>query len=75
MKSSRADNIFQNTWSAVAASPSLASHEKCRNISPGHKIPRTEYRTEITENRTKITKTEVFGSMFGSEFLGTELPR
>ena len=43
--------------------------------NPGHKIPRTKYRTEITENRTEITETEIFGSYFGSEFSVTELPR
>jgi hypothetical protein len=41
----------------------------------GHKIPRTENRTEFTENRTEIYRTEIFGSMFGSEFARTEVPR
>ena len=31
--------------------------------------------TEITENQTEMTETEIFGSYFGFEFSGTELPR
>jgi hypothetical protein len=46
--------------------PAATSH------NPGHEIPRTEYRTEFTENRTEFTETEKFGSLFGSEFSGTE---
>ena len=40
-----------------------------------HKIPRTEYGTEITENRTEITETEILDFYFGFEFSGTKLPR
>jgi hypothetical protein len=39
---------------------------------PGHEIPKTEYRTESTENRTESTETEIFGTLFGSQFPGTE---
>jgi hypothetical protein len=39
---------------------------------PGHEIPNTEYRTESTENRTESTETEIFGTLFGSQFPGTE---
>ena len=43
--------------------------------NPGHKILRTEDRTEITENQTEIIEIEIFDSYFGSDFSGTELPR
>jgi hypothetical protein len=50
----------------------LIGHHTTRG---GHKIPRTENRTEFTENGTEIYRTEIFGSMFGSEFARTEVPR
>jgi hypothetical protein len=44
--------------------------KKTTNVNP--RFFRTEYRTEFIENRTEFTETEKFGSLFGSEFLGTE---
>jgi hypothetical protein len=39
---------------------------------PGHEIPRTKYQTKFTENRTEFSETKKFGSLFSSEFSGTE---
>jgi hypothetical protein len=49
-----------------------SSWSRVIGANPGHEILRTEYRTEFTENRTKFTETDKFGSLFGSEFPGTE---
>jgi hypothetical protein len=56
----------------LASTSERAADSAAVGANPGHEISRTEYRTEFTENRTEFTETKKFGSLFGSEFPGTE---
>jgi hypothetical protein len=43
--------------------------------SPGHEIPKTDTEPENTENRTEKYRNRKNRFLFGSWFLGTEIPR